>query len=82
MLITSQSFGPSKDVWIADRRIYLNALGEVVEAGDPSKLTLLVAQGCGLPMSEAVRLGLARPIETKAAMESKDSKAARKTSKK
>ena len=47
--------------WTSDRRIYLDAAGNVVEANDPNKLTLLVAAGGTMPLAEAKRLGLVAP---------------------
>lgn len=44
--------------WTADRRLYLDANGKVVEANDPTKLTLLIAPGQSMPLTEAQRLGL------------------------
>lgn len=46
-------------LWTADRRLYLNAAGQVVEADDPTRASLLVAVGNSIPMAEAIRLGLA-----------------------
>ena len=47
----------------ADRRLYLNAAGKVVEASDPAKLTLLVHQGGTLPLARARELGLTEAQE-------------------
>jgi len=44
--------------WIADRRIYLDAQGNAVEANDPAKATLLVPVGGTLPLERARALGL------------------------
>lgn len=48
----------SKATWTSDRRLYLNAAGQVVEADDPSRVSLLVAQGAALPADVAQRYGL------------------------
>jgi hypothetical protein len=48
----------AKNTWTADRRLYLDASGKVVEADNPARASLLVAQGGELLMDEAVRLGL------------------------
>lgn len=42
----------------SDRRLYLDAEGNVVEANDPKKRTLLVGKGGELPMEDARRYGL------------------------
>ena len=44
--------------YTADRRLSLDASGNVVEADDPSRVTLLVAKGGTLPMEDARRYGL------------------------
>ena len=46
------------NVYIADRRLYLDKDGNVVEEGDPTKATLLVAEGNSLPIERARALGL------------------------
>lgn len=46
------------NVWVSDRRIYLNAIGQAVEASDPARVSLLVAQGGTIPLADAERLGL------------------------
>jgi hypothetical protein len=43
---------------IADRRLYLDAEGRLVEDGDPRAASLLVAPGQELPDAEAERLGV------------------------
>jgi hypothetical protein len=48
----------AKNDYIATERLYLNKKGEVVGAKDPSKETLLVAEGCALPYADAVKYGL------------------------
>lgn len=48
----------AKNLWTADRRIYLDKDGKAVEADDPTRASLLVAQGGTLPLEEAERLGL------------------------
>jgi hypothetical protein len=47
------------NVYTADRRLYLNAEGAVVEADDPARATLLVPEGGILPLERARELGLA-----------------------
>lgn len=42
----------------ADRRIYLDAQGKVVEEGDPARATLLIAAGQTMPIADARRYGL------------------------
>lgn len=54
----------STGMWIADRRIYLNVNGEVVEEGSPFKDSLLVAVGGKLPMARALELGLVEPVKS------------------
>lgn len=44
--------------YTADRRLYLDANGVVVEADDPNRATLLVQAGGTLPHARAVELGL------------------------
>lgn len=44
--------------WTADRRLYLDAHGNVVEADNPARVTLLVPQGGRLSMADAARYGL------------------------
>lgn len=44
--------------WTADRRLYLDKDGRVVEANDPTRRTLLVPQGGSLPIAQARALGL------------------------
>lgn len=44
--------------YVADRRLYLNARGEVVEAKSPDAHTLLVAEGGVVPAKRARELGL------------------------
>jgi hypothetical protein len=44
--------------YVADRRLYLNAEGQVVEAKDPSAVRLLVAEGGTVPLEQARSLGL------------------------
>ena len=47
----------------SDRRLYLDKYGKVVEADDPTKLTLLVGEGGTIPMARAKELGLTEPVE-------------------
>lgn len=44
--------------WQADRRIYLDKDGNVVEHNDPNKLSLLVAEGGFLSLEDAEKHGL------------------------
>lgn len=46
------------NLWTSDRRIYLDADGKAVEADDPTRQRLLVAQGGTIPLADAERLGL------------------------
>lgn len=46
--------------WTSDRRLYLDAAGRVVEAGDPARAILLVIAGGTLPLARARALGLVR----------------------
>jgi hypothetical protein len=46
-------------VWVANRRVFLDANGNAVEANDPTRVELLVPEGGKLPMSRAIALGLA-----------------------
>jgi len=45
-------------IWTADRRLYLDKNGRVVEATDPTRSRLLVPTGGTLPLSQADALGL------------------------
>lgn len=49
----------NRNQWTADRRLYLDKDGKVVEANDPNRARLLVAAGNTIPLEEAERLGLA-----------------------
>lgn len=42
----------------ADRRIYLDKDGKAVEADDPARATLLIAEGQSMPIADARRYGL------------------------
>lgn len=55
----------ANQTWTADRRLYLDKDGKVVEANDPTRTRLLVAAGNTIPIEEAQRLGLI--VEEKAA---------------
>ena len=46
------------NLWTADRRIYLDAHGKAVEAKDPTRVSLLVAVGNTIPLTQAMALGL------------------------
>lgn len=67
--------------WVSDRRLYLNAAGQAVEADAPDRVTLLVAAGGRLPLADAERLGLlpvpepAEPEKAKAVPANKARKA-------
>lgn len=50
----------NRNEWVADRRLYLDKDGKVVEANDPSRATLLVAAGNTIPIEDAERLGLTK----------------------
>lgn len=54
---------PGKGVFVSDRRLYLDALGNVVETNNPAKRTLLVAAGCTLPLETARKYGLVKDAE-------------------
>jgi hypothetical protein len=55
--------------YIADRRLYLDKNGKVVEEGDPTKDRLLAPVGGMIPIDQAEALGLlkakAEPAENK-----------------
>lgn len=59
----------ASNLWTSDRRIYLDAAGAAVEADDPTRVSLLVAAGGTIPLTEAERLGLVTvtPAEVKVA---------------
>jgi hypothetical protein len=59
--------------YTADRRLYTDADGNVVEADDPNRQTLLVAAGGSLPIEEATRYGL--NVEQKAVSKAPQNKA-------
>lgn len=46
------------NTWTSNRRLYLNKAGAVVEADDPDRTSLLVAEGGSLPLEQAKALGL------------------------
>lgn len=48
----------NRNQWTADRRLYLDKDGHVVEANDPARARLLVAAGNTISLDEAERLGL------------------------
>jgi hypothetical protein len=48
----------NKNDFVSDRRLYLDKDNNVVEANDPNKLTLLVAEGGSLSAEEAAKYGL------------------------
>jgi hypothetical protein len=47
-----------KNSYTADRRLYLDKDGKVVEANDPNKVSLLVSAGGVLPYEAALQYGL------------------------
>ncbi len=51
-------------IWKADRRLYLDRAGKVVEATDPTRAMLLVPEGGTLPMDRALDLGLVKAAMT------------------
>lgn len=55
------------NMWTADRRLYLDKEGKAVEADDPSRTSLLVAEGGSIPLDQAAQLGLVEvtPAEVK-----------------
>jgi predicted O-methyltransferase YrrM len=63
------------NLWTADRRLYLDAAGKVVEADNPARASLLVAQGGTILMDDAIRYGLV--AEPKAAAPAAANKAVR-----
>lgn len=48
----------ASNMWTSNRRLYLDKDGKVVEAGDPTKQSLLVAAGGTIPLADAERYGL------------------------
>lgn len=54
-------------VYVADRRLYLDKDGKVVEEGDPNKVSLLVGAGGMIPEEQARALGLLEEKKAKAA---------------
>jgi hypothetical protein len=48
----------AESTWIADRRLYLDKDGKVVESDDPTRATLLVPAGGSIPRARARSLGL------------------------
>lgn len=62
--------------YIADRRLYLDEDGKVVEEKDPRKRTLLVHAGGMLPQERAQALGLTEEKAKAASAENKQRKTA------
>lgn len=58
--------------YVADRRLYLDKDGKVVEDDDPAKVSLLVGAGGTLPEEQARALGL---LDEKAKSEPSENKA-------
>lgn len=58
----------AENTWTADRRLYLNKDGKAVEADDPARVSLLVAEGGAIELERAQQLGLVEvvPAEVKA----------------
>jgi hypothetical protein len=54
----------ASNVWTANRRLYLDKAGRVVEADDPNRASLLVPAGGALPLDRARELGLLGEAET------------------
>lgn len=48
----------ASNMWTADRRLYLDKDGKVVEANDPTRQRLLIAQGGNMPLELAQKYGL------------------------
>lgn len=63
--------------YVADRRLYLDKDGKVVEDDDPNKVSLLVGMGGTLPEEQARALGLLdeKKSEEKAKPEPAENKA-------
>jgi hypothetical protein len=57
---------PNRNTWTADRRLYLDKNGKVVEANDPTRARLLVAAGATIPLDRARELGLVEEAKAKA----------------
>jgi hypothetical protein len=57
---------PIMAAYIADRRLYLDKDGKVVEDGDPTKVSLLVGAGGMIPEEQARALGLLEEKKAKA----------------
>lgn len=56
--------GPmASNMWTSERRLYLDQDGNVVEADDPKRASLLVGQGGQLPLADAERYGLLEKAE-------------------
>jgi len=47
-------------MWTSERRLYLDKAGNVVEADDPTRTSLLVSAGGQIPLAQARALGLVR----------------------
>jgi hypothetical protein len=54
---------PNKTDWVADRRLYLDKDGNVVEGKGPNRVSLLVAAGCTMPIDTARKYGLVKDAE-------------------
>lgn len=63
-----EGFMPNKNDFVSDKRLYLDADGNVVAADNPKRAKLLVAEGGVLSQEQAEKYGLARPfVEDEAA---------------
>lgn len=57
--LSLEALMPDKNLWTADRRLYLDRAGKLVEADDPTRATLLAAgPGATIPYAQAEALGL------------------------
>lgn len=68
----------TRNSYTADRRIYRNAAGALVEADDPTRLTLVIAEGQTIPRARAEQLGLVGTREAPKASDKEAEKAAEK----
>lgn len=58
----------NKNDYIADRPLYLDESGQVVEHSNPAKMTKLVSAGGRVPEDKAKALGLVKDPEPEAAV--------------
>lgn len=59
---------PNKTDWVADRRLYLDKDGNVVEGKGSNRVSLLVAAGCTMPIEQARKYGLVKAAEPEHAL--------------